>query len=110
MAGGNKVCYSISTNNLDVAALRQTWDEFVAWSSRPGSTLSLFNIEMYSTATARAVSADASAIGPAIRTCKYHVFLCTMFDDDALAGESKAVGDKFRRAMRGGGEAESALV
>jgi hypothetical protein len=94
----------VSTNALDGAACRAVWEDYVAWSARPGAELSLVNLEVDSTARVRAVSGDATAVEPAVRGCWFHTFLCTMYADEGLADEAGAFGRRFRRAMLGGGE------
>jgi len=100
----------VSTNHLDPAALRGAWHDWEAWSARPGAELSLVNVEIYSTGTARSAAAEDSAVGPAVRGYRFHSFLCAMYTDDGLAGEARDLGGRFRRAMRGDDEGAPVYV
>jgi FAD/FMN-containing dehydrogenase len=66
--------------------------------------MSLVSLELYSTAKARAVLADTNAVGPAIRTERFHCFFGAVHSSPELDVEARRIGDMLRAALHGDGK------
>lgn len=62
------------------------------------------NIEAYPTDRARSVPLDATAVCPAIRSMRFHCFLCAVYTDPGLHPAARRLGEKFREVMNGSSE------
>ena len=58
--------------------------------------MSVVNIEGYSTARAKAPGTDVNAVGPAIRTKRWHTICAAVYTDPLLTPQAVAFGDAFR--------------
>jgi hypothetical protein len=82
--------------------MRQIWDEFTAFQALPDLTapkVSFVNVELYSTKKTTDVPLGNSAVGPGVRTKRYHAFLAAIYSDPSLQGPSHKLGDSFRKAL-----------
>jgi hypothetical protein len=68
------------------------------------------NIEGYSTDKARAVPLEETAVGPALRTKRFHAFVCTAYTDPSLAGKAAALGSSFRQNISVDDEGEKGIL
>lgn len=92
----------MSVDTLSPAALRGVWEAFVAWSGKDDAKLSIVNVQCYDTSTARAADGAATAVGPAVRTKRYHAFACAIYSDERLNDEARVFGESFRNLLTGG--------
>jgi hypothetical protein len=109
-AGGFKPVFSVSFDTLSAEALRAFWPEYVAFSAEPGAGMSVINIEWYNSSKAHAVALDATAVGPALRTRKFHGFAAAIYHDPALHEKAQAYGNSFRAKVEAANGGSKALV
>ena len=98
---GFKPVFSYSTNKLDPASHRSMWNDWLDFSNQPTASKTIQVVQAYGSDKAFSVPVDAMAVGPALRTKRFHNFAGCNYTDPSLHDKALAYGKSFKEKMTG---------